>query len=133
MTKMNFPEMDVAAHAARLAESLRNAAPWSCTFLSGEPGCEAVGQGTKLAGAIEASMQRSFNLWANTWIKPHIDDLAMLGANRPMQARRGDRLMVDGHYLEVVSVNHETREYELDNGRVLADASVSAEMVLFTN
>lgn len=60
---------------SQLKQHMRDAVPYTTTFLFLEPGCEAVGQGTALQIAIEKAMKVRFDLWAETWINPLIEQL----------------------------------------------------------
>lgn len=62
--------------AARAAlKSLDDAVPFHTTFLSHAPGCEAVGQGTPLAKAIERAMEQAFRNWEQSWIRPKLEEI----------------------------------------------------------
>lgn len=75
----NFPELTDKEIAADALKNLDSGVPWNTTFLFLEPGCEQVGQGTELAKAIEQAMAKSFRIWSDSWVRPHLEDIA----NRP--------------------------------------------------
>lgn len=65
-----------ARTARALLADLDHAAPFDATFLSLEPGCAAIGQGTELASAVEKAMERRFHLWENSWLRPRLEEIA---------------------------------------------------------
>lgn len=66
----------LAEDRSKAVEHLDRAMPWSTTFLFSEPGCEAVGQATPLAKAIESAMKAAFERWEQSWIRPCVEPLA---------------------------------------------------------
>ncbi len=76
--KMQYPGLSVKQHAEEILGSLDTAVPYGTTFLFMEEGCGAVGQGTPLARAIELAMKKHFQIWEQTWVRPHLEDLAGL-------------------------------------------------------
>jgi len=75
MTTLNFPERSSQQIAKDAIKHLDNAVPFDTTFLFQEPGCAAVGQGTDLAKSIEVAMEKRFNLWAASWLRPYLEDI----------------------------------------------------------
>lgn len=76
---LNYPERTDKKLAEEVLAHLANAIPFSTAFLFLEPGCSQVGQGTELARSIEEALKKSFQVWANSWMRPYLEDIVNRG------------------------------------------------------
>ncbi len=75
MKEIIWPEKTDGELAREMLKSIKNAQPWSTTFLFLAEGCGEVGQSTPLAKAIEQAMKDSFRIWSDSWIKSQLQDI----------------------------------------------------------
>lgn len=79
---LEYPGVTTAEHARALLMHLDNAVPYDTTFLFLADGCESIGQGTPLAKAIETAMKASFEIWAASWMRPRLLDIAVIAPSK---------------------------------------------------
>lgn len=77
---LEFPASVLAhEHAQAMLDDIKNACPYSTTFLFLSEGCTTVGQESPLAHAIEKAMGERFRIWAESWIVPRLNDIVAKG------------------------------------------------------